>query len=76
MWFVSWMLTGYRLKNGEGKLEAYNPKIGSRRSTQRGDMDKPRKMNPFNYEEDFFEAFILMKEMVEEIYNERGQQRG
>jgi hypothetical protein len=44
--------------------------------TQRGEMATPRKTNPFNFEEDFFEAFSLMKEMVEELYNERGQRRG
>jgi hypothetical protein len=32
--------------------------------------------NPFNFEENFFEALSLMKEMVEELYNERGKQRG
>jgi hypothetical protein len=67
------MLTRSRIKKGEGKLEVYNPKIGSRRSTQRGEMATPRKTNPFNSEEDFFEAFSLMKEMVEELYNERGK---
>jgi hypothetical protein len=38
-------------------------------------MATPRKTNPFNSEEDLFEEFTLMKEMVEEIYNERGQRR-
>jgi hypothetical protein len=67
------MLTSSRLDKGEGKIEVYNPKIGSRRSTRKGDMATPRKTHPFNSEEDFFEEFALMKAMVEELYNERGK---
>jgi hypothetical protein len=67
------MLTVSRLKKGEGKIKTYNAKISSRRSTQRGEITRPGRKNPFNYEEDFFEAFSLMKEMVEELYNERGK---
>jgi hypothetical protein len=38
-------------------------------------MSSPRKLGPFAYEDDFFEAFQLMKSMVEELYHERGQRR-
>jgi hypothetical protein len=70
------MLNRSRIKKGEGQLENYNPEIGSRRRTQRGDMATPGRTNPFNFEKYFFKEFNLMKEMVEEIYNKRGQQRG
>jgi hypothetical protein len=33
----------------------------------------PRKLGPYASEDDFFEAFQLMKAMVEELYHERGQ---
>jgi hypothetical protein len=38
-------------------------------------MSSPRKIGPYEYEDDLFEAFKLMKAMVEEIYHEIGQQR-
>jgi len=37
------MHTRSRLKKGEGKLEVYNPEIGSRRSTRNKEMATPRK---------------------------------
>jgi hypothetical protein len=39
-------------------------------------MASPRRLGPYDSEDDFFEEFNLMKSMVEDIYNERGQQRG
>jgi hypothetical protein len=38
-------------------------------------MSSPRKLGPYAFEENFFEAFQLMKSMVEELYHERGQRR-
>ena len=38
-------------------------------------MDSPRKIGPFESEDDFFNAFNQMKEMVEELYSERGLQK-
>ena len=39
-------------------------------------MDSPRRIGPYKSEDDFFEAFNLIKEMVEELYNERWQRKG
>jgi len=38
-------------------------------------MSSPRKFGPYASEEYLFEAFQLMKAMVEELYYERGQQK-
>jgi hypothetical protein len=38
-------------------------------------MDSPRRLGPYEYKDDLFEAFQLMKAMVEELYHERGKQR-
>jgi hypothetical protein len=35
-------------------------------------MASPRKIGPYESEDDFFNAFNQMKEMVEELYSERG----
>jgi hypothetical protein len=70
------MFTRSRLKKGEGKLKVYNLEIGSRRSTRKGEMAAPKKKYIFNFEDNLFEASTLMKEMVGEIHNERGQKRG
>lgn len=73
-WFGSWawMIIRYKLKKGEGKLEAYNPEVGSRSFTQIGDMASPRWYNPFKSESDFLEAFATLQSRVEELYKERG----
>jgi hypothetical protein len=70
------MLTRAKHKHGVGKLEVRNPEIGSRRFTQREEMDSPRKIGPYECEDDFFNAFNRMKKMVEELYSERGLQKG
>jgi hypothetical protein len=67
------MLTRDRLKRGEGQLEAFNPEI--QRRSRKQEMASPRKLGPYASEDNFFEAFQLMKAMVEELYHERGQQR-
>jgi hypothetical protein len=67
------MLTRARLKRGEGKLASYNPEI--QRRFRKREMDSPRRLGPYEYEDDFFEAFQLMKAMVEDLYHERGKQR-
>jgi hypothetical protein len=66
------MLTRDKHKRGEGKLESYNPEIGSRSFTRREEMASPRKIGPYESEDDFFNAFNQMKAMVEELYSERG----
>ena len=58
---------------GEGKLANYNPEIGSRIFTRRREMTSSRKLGPYNFEDDFFEDFNLMKLVVEEIYE--GQEK-
>jgi hypothetical protein len=70
-----WMLTRSKSKQGEGKLASYNIQIGSRSFTRRGKMDSPRKLGPYDFEDDFFEAF-LMKAMVEEMYKDRKKTKG
>jgi hypothetical protein len=39
-------------------------------------MDSPRKIGPYECEYDFFNSFNRMKAMVEELYSERGLQKG
>jgi hypothetical protein len=34
-------------------------------------MTSPRKLGPYNFEDDFFKAFNLLKAMVEEMYEGR-----
>jgi hypothetical protein len=70
------MLTRSKSKRGEGKLASYNPEIGSRSFTRRGEMDSPRRLGPYDSEDDFFEAFNLMKAMVEEMYEDRKKAKG
>jgi hypothetical protein len=70
------MLTRAKHKRGERKLESYNPEIGSRSFTQREEMASPRKIGPFEYEDEFFNSFNQMKAMVEELYSERGLRKG
>jgi hypothetical protein len=49
--------------------------IGSRSFTRRREMTSPRKLGPYNSEDDFFEDFNLMKSMVEEMYKGRRRPR-
>ena len=65
------MLTRFESKWGEGKIASYNLEIGSRSFTCRREMTSPRKLGPYNSEDDFFEDFNLMKSMVEEMYKGR-----
>ena len=64
------MLTREKIKRGEGQLEALDIEI-QRRPHNQG-MSLPRKLGPYKYEDDFFEAFKLMQAMVDELYHERG----
>jgi hypothetical protein len=63
------MLTRLKFKHGEGSLEEANPEIG--RVFRRREMASPREGHPFGSEEAFFEAFMAMKAMVEELYKDR-----
>jgi hypothetical protein len=56
------MLTRARLKRGEGKLASYNPEI--QRILHKREMDSPRRLCTYEYEDDFFEEFKLMQAMV------------
>ena len=67
------MLTREKLKRGEGQLEVLNTKIQRRPHKQ--DMSSLRKLGPYASKDDSFEAFELMKSMVEEFYHERSQRR-
>ena len=67
------MLTRARLKQGEGKLASFNPRV--QRRSRKQEMDSLRKLSPYASKENFFEAFQLMKFMLEELYHERGQRR-
>jgi hypothetical protein len=70
------MLTRSKSKRGEGKLASYNPEIGSRRFTRREEMASTRRLCPYKFEDDFFEAFNLMKAMVEKMYEDRKKAKG
>ena len=63
------MLTRSRLQHGEGELEEFDPKIGSRR----GKMASPKgeeATSSIPYEGEFLKAFMRMQTMVEELYQE------
>jgi hypothetical protein len=69
-------LPGLDSRREKVKLRLIIPKLDQGDSLEEERWPHQGRMNPFNSEEDFFEAFSLMKEMVEELYNERGQRRG
>jgi hypothetical protein len=62
------MLTREKRKRGEGQLEALDTEI--QRRLHKKEISLPWKLGPFKFEDDFFEAFKLMKAMVEELYHE------
>jgi hypothetical protein len=58
------MLTRAKLKEGEGKLETFNPEIGC--ATQRRKMgDEELRIE---YEKNFHKAFYRMSDMVEKLF--------
>jgi len=65
------MITRSKLQRGEGTLEEANPAIGQ--VFQRQEMASPRSLreHPFGFEEAFFQAFMKMQSMVEEMYKDR-----
>jgi hypothetical protein len=65
------MLTRSNSKQGEGKIASYNTEIGLRRFNRRREMTSLRKLGPYDSKDDFFEAFNLIKSMVEEMYEGR-----
>ena len=65
------MLTRSKLKCGEGKLEEIDPEIGSRRSAQRKAMDPHSGEGHLETEDEFKNAFMDLKRMVEELYRDR-----
>jgi len=65
------MLIRSRFKLGQGKLANCNHDIGSRRFTQRREMTSPIKLGPYDSENYLFDAFNLIKSMVEEMYEGR-----
>ena len=71
------MLTRSRIQCGEGELEEFDPKIGSRR----GKMSSPKGeevVSSIPCEGVFLKAFMRIKAMVEELYQDRkkGEQGG
>jgi hypothetical protein len=64
------MLTRAKIKRGEGQLEAFNLEIQRRPHKQ--EMYSPRRLGPYASEDYLFEAFQLMKSMVEDLYHESG----
>ena len=71
------MLTRSKLQRGEGELEEFDPKIGSRR----GRMASPKgeeATSPIPSKGEFIQSFMRMQTMVEELYQDRkrGEQGG
>jgi hypothetical protein len=71
------MLTRSKLQHGEGELQEFDPEIGSRR----GRMSSPKGeevASSIPSEGEFLKAFLRMKTMVEELYQDRkkGEQVG
>ena len=76
------MLTGSKLKHGEGELIEGDPEIGSRRtfsrtmSSPRGEGDESKeKHKSLISETNFLEAFISMKSMMELLLDERAKRK-
>jgi hypothetical protein len=70
-----------KLKLGEGSFEEYIPKIGSRRAFQKQEMASTKDKdssnpNPFGTEEALFSAFMEIKAMVEEMYEDQKKAKG
>jgi hypothetical protein len=59
------MLMRSKFKRGEGKLAIYNPEIGSRRFTRRGEMEHEEFMSKADKE--FQRIFLEMKNVVKEL---------
>lgn len=64
------MLTRIKIKRGEGVLEEFNPEIGSR---SRRVFPKQRMENPYEIYKAFFEVFLSLKAMVEEMYEDQNK---
>ena len=62
------MLTRSKLKSIEGKLEEIDLEIGSRRSAHRKVMDSHGGEGNLETEDEFKNAFMDSKRMVEELY--------
>jgi hypothetical protein len=63
-------------KFGKGSFEEYIPEIGSKRAFRKKEMASTKDKdssnpNPFSTEEELFSAFMAMKAMVEEMYEDR-----
>ena len=69
------MLTGSKLKRGEGKLEEIDIDIGSRRSAHRKAMDPHGEEGNLETEDEFKNAFMDLKRMVEELYRDRMEKK-
>ena len=67
------MLTTSRLQRGEGELEEFDPKIGSRRGRMASTKGEDG-ASSIPYEGEFLKDFMRMKTIVEEIY--RYQKKG
>ena len=69
------MLTRSKLKQGEGKLEEIDPEIGSRKSAHRKAMDSHGGEGNLKTEDEFKNAFMDLKRMVEELYRDRMEKK-
>ena len=69
------MLTRSKLKQGEGKLEEIDPKIGSRKSTHRKVMDSHGGEGNLETKDEFKNVFMDLKMMVEELYKDRMEKK-
>jgi hypothetical protein len=67
------MLTRSKSKRGEGKLASYNPEIGSRGFTRRGEMEHEEFMSEIDKE--FRRMFLEMKNMVKELWEDLERRR-
>lgn len=69
------MLTRSKLKSREGKVEEINLEISSRRSAQRKSMDPCSGQGNLETEDEFNNAFMDLKRMVEELYRDRMEKK-
>ena len=69
------MLTKSKLKSREGKIEEIDLEIGSRGSTQRKSMDPHSGEGNLETEDEFKNAFMDLKRMVEELYRDRMEKK-
>jgi hypothetical protein len=68
------MLTRSKSKRGEGKFAIYNPQIGSRRFTQKKEMEHEDVL--FEADKEFRSIFLELTNMVKELWEDLERRRG